>query len=436
VAIDVLTGKKLLLADDSAAIQKVIDLTFSDEGMKVTTVGDGRAALSELEQFPVPDVVLADASMPEMGGFELCQIIKRDDRFSTIPVVLLISSFEPFDEAQARAAGADDVVSKPFQSIRDLVSRVGSLLGSDSPTHDKSPDDHSMLGLSHSQPQVNVVESTSDANQETSAEPNVTVLVEAQVMDHPESTEAAGATCVADIELQTADTKKLERITDEPDAGPPQPDAQFQDAVEVEPVNDSSSSAGSIEDAQFQDTVEVEPVDYSAAAAEPPTIETEEPEYSQFAETTEIFTQPSVETIKSSDEGLLELDDAFEETISDDVSLDLDFGAPLPSAVSEKSAPAPHVHAGLIAETKTATEAVAVLPEPPVPGSDATAIALEAPAAHRDVAPAGTLPAEAIEAIARRVVEQMSDRVVREIAWEVVPELSELLIKKKLDEQK
>ena len=102
---DVLKGKTLLLADDSAAIQKVIDLTFSDEGMKVTAVGDGRAALNELEQFPVPDLVLADASMPEMGGFELCQIIKRDDRFSTIPVILLISSFEPFDEAQAKAAG-------------------------------------------------------------------------------------------------------------------------------------------------------------------------------------------------------------------------------------------------------------------------------------------------------------------------------------------
>jgi twitching motility two-component system response regulator PilG len=436
VATDVLTGKKLLLADDSAAIQKVIDLTFSDEGMKVTTVGDGRAALNELEQFPVPDVVLADASMPEMGGFELCQIIKRDDRFSTIPVVLLISSFEPFDEAQARAAGADDVVSKPFQSIRDLVSRVGSLLGSDSPARNKSADDHSMLGLSHSQPQVNIVESASDASQETSAEPNVTVLVEAQVMDHPESTEAAGATCVADMELQTADTKKLERITDEPDEVPPQEEAQFQDTVEVEPVNDSSLSAGSIEDAQFQDTVELEPADYSGEVAEPATVEVEEPQYSQSAETTEIFTPPSVKTIKSSDEGLLDLDDAFEETISDDVSLDLDFGAPLPSEVSERAAPAPHVHAGLIAETRTATEAVAVLPEPSAAESNAPAIAPEAPAAHQDVVPAGTLPDEAIEAIARRVVEQMSDRVVREIAWEVIPELSELLIKKKLDEQK
>src|ERR1051325_9465541 len=106
--------------------------------MDVTTVGDGRAALGALVQFPAPDVVLADASMPEMGGFELCQIIKRHERFSTIPVILLVSSFEPFDEAQARAAGADDVVTKPFQSIRDLVSRVGALVGGESRTEESS----------------------------------------------------------------------------------------------------------------------------------------------------------------------------------------------------------------------------------------------------------------------------------------------------------
>ena len=142
-----LTGRKLLLADDSAAIQKVIDLTFSDEGMTVTTVDNGRAALQQLEQFPPPDVVLADASMPEIGGFELCQIIKGNERFTAIPVVLLISSFEPFDEAQAKAAGADDIVTKPFQSIRDLVSRVGSLLGGATPAEDQTARDYSTLGL-------------------------------------------------------------------------------------------------------------------------------------------------------------------------------------------------------------------------------------------------------------------------------------------------
>ena len=115
--IQVLTGRKLLLADDSAAIRKVIELTFSDEGMEVITVPDGRSAFEKMGQVR-PDLVLADVYMPEVGGLELCRSIKQDERFAKTPVVLLISSFEPFDEAEARRAGADDVVTKPFQSIR------------------------------------------------------------------------------------------------------------------------------------------------------------------------------------------------------------------------------------------------------------------------------------------------------------------------------
>jgi len=166
-----LAGKKLLLADDSAAIRKVVELTFADEGMDVTTVGDGRAALAELE-LSKPDVVLADAFMPEIDGYELCRLIKQDERFAQIPVMLLVSSFDPFDEGRARRTGADDIVTKPFQSIRQLVGRVGSLLGS--ADEDKNRiQDHSMLGLDKSQP----------APSELTANENVTVLVEAPVLE-------------------------------------------------------------------------------------------------------------------------------------------------------------------------------------------------------------------------------------------------------------
>src|SRR5204862_1068969 len=123
-----IAGRKLLLADDSAAIQKVIELTCADEGMQVFTVGDGRLALEALEQI-APDIVIADVFMPELNGYELCRFIKQNEHYAHTPVILLVSSFEPFDEAEARRAGADDIVTKPFQSIRQLVSRVGSLLG-------------------------------------------------------------------------------------------------------------------------------------------------------------------------------------------------------------------------------------------------------------------------------------------------------------------
>ncbi|HKR01967.1 MAG TPA: response regulator, partial [Pyrinomonadaceae bacterium] len=131
------TGRTLLLADDSATIQKVVDLTFSDEGLRVVTVGDGQQALEKLDEI-VPDIVLADVFMPGLNGYQVCEHIKRTERFRHIPVMLLVGSFEPFDEAEARRVGADDYLTKPFQSIRTLISKVGNLLsgggGSDEAT--------------------------------------------------------------------------------------------------------------------------------------------------------------------------------------------------------------------------------------------------------------------------------------------------------------
>ncbi|HVF28719.1 MAG TPA: response regulator [Pyrinomonadaceae bacterium] len=137
------TGRrKLLLADDSVTIQKVVSLTFSDEGFDVVTVGDGEGALRELEA-EAPDIVLVDVFMPKLGGYEVCARIKADARFRHIPVMLLVGTFEPFDEAEARRIGADDVLTKPFQSIRNLVNKVGGLLGGQSDqeqdTRDVSP---------------------------------------------------------------------------------------------------------------------------------------------------------------------------------------------------------------------------------------------------------------------------------------------------------
>ncbi|MFL6336419.1 MAG: response regulator [Pyrinomonadaceae bacterium] len=130
---------KLLLADDSPTIQKVISLTFGDEGFEVVTVGDGAQALRALAQEPPPDVVLADAVMPGPDGYELCERIKRDERLKKIPVVLLVGTFEPFNEAEARRVGADTVLTKPFQSIRNLVGKVGSLLGGESKAAEPAP---------------------------------------------------------------------------------------------------------------------------------------------------------------------------------------------------------------------------------------------------------------------------------------------------------
>ena len=74
-------GKKILLADDSITIQKVIELTFSDEDFEVVTVGNGRLALEKLSEVR-PDIVLCDIIMPEKDGYEVCEQIKKNAAFS------------------------------------------------------------------------------------------------------------------------------------------------------------------------------------------------------------------------------------------------------------------------------------------------------------------------------------------------------------------
>jgi CheY-like chemotaxis protein len=119
-------GKKILLADDSITIQKVIELTFSDEDFDVITVGNGRLALEKLPEVR-PDIVLCDIIMPEKDGYEVCEQIKGSPTFGHIPVLLLTGAFEPFDQERASRAGYDGSLAKPFEP-ETLIAKVKDLL--------------------------------------------------------------------------------------------------------------------------------------------------------------------------------------------------------------------------------------------------------------------------------------------------------------------
>jgi CheY-like chemotaxis protein len=117
---------KLLLADDSVTIQRVIELTFADEQIQVIAVGDGQQAIFEIEQHR-PDIVLADVGMPQRDGYEVAAFVKRTPYLAHIPVLLLTGAFEPVDEARARAVGCDGVLAKPFEP-QMVINRVKDLL--------------------------------------------------------------------------------------------------------------------------------------------------------------------------------------------------------------------------------------------------------------------------------------------------------------------
>ena len=119
--------RKLLLADDSVTIQKVVNLTFADEGIEVIAVGNGDQAMERISESR-PDMVLADVNMPGLSGYQICERLRGHPDTFTIPVLLLVGSFEPFDEDEARRVGANGHLTKPFQSIRQLVAKVSELM--------------------------------------------------------------------------------------------------------------------------------------------------------------------------------------------------------------------------------------------------------------------------------------------------------------------
>ncbi|MDI6745009.1 MAG: response regulator [Thermodesulfovibrionales bacterium] len=119
-------ARKMLLADDSITIQKVVELVLAEEGFEIKAVNNGEEALAAIETFK-PDVVLADIVMPRMNGYQLCEKLKAHPATKNVPVILLSGAFEPLDEELAKHVKADSFVIKPFES-QELISKINASL--------------------------------------------------------------------------------------------------------------------------------------------------------------------------------------------------------------------------------------------------------------------------------------------------------------------
>lgn len=118
---------KILVADDNSNVQKTVALALADLGVEVIAVNNGEAAVRKIPD-SFPDLVLADIFMPVRNGYEVCEFVKKDSRFSKIPVVLLVGAFDPLDEREAQRVGADGILKKPFVPPEPLITMVKTLL--------------------------------------------------------------------------------------------------------------------------------------------------------------------------------------------------------------------------------------------------------------------------------------------------------------------
>jgi CheY-like chemotaxis protein len=127
-------AKTLLLADDSVTVQRVVELSFAHEDIRVISVGDGRRAVQALDSSGA-DIVLVDVEVPEIDGYGVAAHVRRSDQLRDIPVVLMTGELGAIDEARAKVLGCAGVVTKPFEPqalvkrVKELLSRAGGQAG-------------------------------------------------------------------------------------------------------------------------------------------------------------------------------------------------------------------------------------------------------------------------------------------------------------------
>jgi two-component system sensor histidine kinase/response regulator len=118
-----IAGKNHIMAvDDQPANLKLLEELLSRQGYIVRSFPRGRLALEAAARNP-PDLILLDVNMPEMSGFQVCELLKADEKLAGIPVIFLSALTDPNDKVQAFQCGGVDYVTKPFQ-VDEVQARV------------------------------------------------------------------------------------------------------------------------------------------------------------------------------------------------------------------------------------------------------------------------------------------------------------------------
>jgi twitching motility two-component system response regulator PilG len=121
------SGLKVLVIDDSNTIRRSAEIFLKQGGHEVLLAEDGFDALSKVSDY-MPDLIFCDILMPRLDGYQTCAIIKRNLKFSKVPIVMLSSKDGVFDKARGRMVGSQDYLTKPFtkDQLLHTVQELGS----------------------------------------------------------------------------------------------------------------------------------------------------------------------------------------------------------------------------------------------------------------------------------------------------------------------
>ncbi len=449
-------AKRILLADDSLTIQKVVELTFSDSEYDLVCVPNGQRALDRALEH-APDLILADVVMPEKNGYEVCEAIKANPATARIPVILLSGTFEPFDRDRAERLGCDAIVSKPFDS-QQLLRQVEALLARDprdvpsastmaipimAPAEPASPPPpvasaadrppaetgFSSEDFTGSIPRAADIAGGPDLFEEEYGQADVESAIAAFEKAHPEFSyveDAAAAAAMTPGNGQEAPGSESEKEKKEPEGQ--HEHGWLREAAEAESAS-PSVVAPPPAPAPFwvprQPEPELAPIpfagDDSAGRRTQP-----EPTRADEAPTQQIRLSADFAALRREDPSPSTSDRITDETA--------------PSA-EEHTAEIPIVSSGPLAapppgpsEAPPAAEESARVPREIEELASTTSIGQLKEMLSSVSRPEGGLTEDEIDRLASRVVERLSEKIVREIAWEVIPDVAEFVIKQRIKE--
>ncbi len=481
-------AKKILLADDSITIQKVVELTFSDGDYEIVAVNNGSKAIQKLQEMR-PDIILSDIIMPEKNGYEVCEFVKSHPDYKTIPVILLTGTFEPFDPDRAERAGCDAVVTKPFES-QSLIHKVEELIQHAAAPSGPEPPAPSPFDETHSEKRTEL-EATPSRSQEdepfaepaqpspeeifgigpepeapaaaapldrsgsvfdetnpprSAAEPSP-LFGEPQTSPEPP---ASSAETTGFPKMSFADLQRMQMEAGEP-AAPPQPEP------EAAPEPGFSAATTAFPKMSFDDFQRM-----SQDASAPPPPQPEEPssgpehlEWPRAARPLEQESRFGAALEPAPAPAGFGFDAPAEEpkVIPFEPPPPPSFAAPEPQPEPE---PEPSYSGATTAFPKMSFDDLQRLREESTPpptveelpwtsspepliggpaGEEPPATPQTAPAAgDRAASLSDSLSEEQIDRIARRVVELMADKAVRDIAWEVIPDLAQVIVRERIRE--
>ena len=472
--------KKILLADDSITIQKVVELTFSDGDYEVTAVNNGAKAIQKLSEMR-PDVILSDIIMPEKNGYEVCEFVKSHPEYRNIPVILLTGTFEPFDPDRADKAGCDAVVTKPFES-QSLIHKVEELIQhsqsnaaaeqqpaaaiADPFAHDNDiftaappvmPSFAAEMPFDAPAEEFGETRAFSrmsfEEMQQTANEPALPTTAPQPAMPEPEPPpieeppmeppsivppsieaspwdEAPSAFGGETRAFPRMSFEEMQQMAAQPAAPPPPPPPAPEPSPWDEPHEDDASTRAipkmSFEEMrQMAEASQEQPAPFETPTPPPEPEASPWDEQPAFAGETRAFTRMSFEEMQqlsptpaaSPEPVWSPTADPFAEPAPEAVAAEPDWSMPAPMPEEVIAPPVNH----------QITDDV----HPQI--TDVNPQITDVNSQITDVNPQITdLTDEQVDRIARRVVQMMSEQVVRNIAWEVIPDLAEMVVKERI----